>query len=96
MIIPAISLAVRVRVSQGFRETNSVAPFDLKARFKILIPEMAVTYLISGKVLCKSSSISFNTSLVRAEDEPSGKVTPAKNAPPSSEGINPVGLVVNI
>ncbi|MNI34092.1 hypothetical protein D3C73_880710 [compost metagenome] len=96
IIIPAISFAVRVRVSQGLRETNTVAPLDLNARFRILIPEIAVTYLISGKVLCRSASISLRTSFVRAEEEPSGKVIPAKNAPPSSEGINPVGLVVNI
>src|SRR5690606_6965472 len=91
-----ISLAVRVRCSQGFKDTNTVAPLDLNARFRMLIPDIAVTYLISGKVLCRSASISLSTSLVRAEEEPSGSVIPAKNAPPSSEGIKPFGLVVNI
>src|SRR5690606_19202574 len=79
IIAPVISLAVRVRSFQGFNETNNEPPFDLNDLFKILIPEIEVTYLISGKSLRKSCCNSSNRASVRAEEEPSGKVTPAKN-----------------
>src|SRR5690606_11996133 len=96
MMAPVISLAVRVLSFQGFNDTNSDPPLDRKERLRILIPEIEVTYLISGKSLRNSCCNSSNNASVRAADEPSGNVTPAKNIPPSSVGIKPVGLVWNI
>src|SRR5690606_7217428 len=96
IIAPVTSAAVRLRSAHGFKDTNSVAPLDLNDLFSILIPEIRVICWISGKSLRKSASISSNTDAVRLAEAPSGNVTPAKNIPLSSVGINPLGFTVNI
>ncbi|MNT53266.1 hypothetical protein D3C72_1903470 [compost metagenome] len=61
----------------------------------MLIPEIEVTFLISGFSLRIFSTILLTKASVLTADEPSGKVAPIINTPASSLGIKPDGLALN-